>query len=341
MNMIKKSSIFLFFTLLMQVCLAQANQAVDSSKRIVLLVDEIKAIRSFPVVLAERLGYLKDGDKDVIVMNIRDDVFHDKLLQDGRVDAVMAYYHHNIVNQPKGIETEAIVTLGVTPGMKVLVSNAAVNKYSVPSDLKGSTILTGGNNSSKTTVINQLVLNAGLSLQDYKRMPTYGKDKNLALLKGGEADLLAAPNPDDIFYLESNSTKVFADLIDLEGTKKYLGAPFPSNTIFMTSDRVKKHPEIAQHLANAFVKTLKFINSHTAEEIADVIPDEIKGKDKEKYLQILRQQIPMYANNGLMPEDGARKEFEALWKFNEKLKDVDLGKTYTNRFVQNALKNSK
>ena len=340
MNMIKRASIFLFSTMFMQVCLAQTNQTVDSSKRIVLLVDEIKAIRSFPVVLAERLGYLKDGDKDVIVMNIRDDVFHDKLLQDGRVDAVMAYYHHNIVNQPKGIATEAVVTLGVTPGMKVLVSNAAASKYPAPSDLKGSTILTGGNNSSKTTVVNQLVLNAGLSLSDYKRMPTYGKDKNLVLLKSGEADLLAAPNPDDIFYLESDSTKVFADLTDLEDTKKYLGAPFPSNTIFMTSDRVKKHPEIAQHLANAFVKTLKFINSHTAEEIADVIPDEIKGKDKEKYLKILKQQIPMYANNGLMPEDGARKEFEALWKFNEKLKDVDLGKTYTNRFVQIALKNS-
>lgn len=332
--------IFSSATIMMQVCFAQPNQTVDSSKRIVLLVDEIKAIRSFPVVLAERLGYLKDGDKDVIVMNIRDDVFHDKLLQDGRVDAVMAYYHHNIVNQPKGIATEAVVTLGVTPGMKILVTNAAAEKYATPADLKGSTILTGGNNSSKTTVVNQLVLNAGLSLSDYKRMPTYGKDKNLALLKGGEGDLLAAPNPDDIFYLESGSTKVFADLTDLDGTKKFLGAPFPSNTIFMISDRVKKHPEIAQHLANAFVKTLKYINTHTAEEIADVIPDEIKGKDKENYLRILKQQIPMYANNGLMPEDGAKKEFEALWKFNEKLKNVNLEKTYTNRFVQNSLKNT-
>ena len=339
MKKLVKLLIFSLATMLMQVCFAQPTKTVDSSKRIVLLVDEIKAIRSFPVVLAERLGYLQDGDKDVIVMTIRDDVFHDKLLQDGRVDAVMAYYHHNIVNQPKGIPTEAVVTLGVTPGMKILVSNATADRYATPADLKGSTILTGGNNSSKTTVVNQLVLNAGLSLSDYKRMPTYGKDKNLALLKSGEADLLAAPNPDDIFYLESGSTKVFADLTDLDGTKKYLGAPFPSNTIFMTSDRVKKHPEIAQHLANAFVKTLKYINTHTAEEIAEVIPDEIKGKDKENYLRILKQQIPMYANNGLMPEDGAKKEFEALWKFNEKLKNVNLEKTYTNRFVQNSLKN--
>ena len=30
-------------------------------KRIVLLVDEWKAIRNLPVVIAERLGYLRDG----------------------------------------------------------------------------------------------------------------------------------------------------------------------------------------------------------------------------------------------------------------------------------------
>src|SRR5262249_30017330 len=96
-----------------------AKTAPAAPTRIVLLVDEIKAICSFPVVLAERLGYLKDGAMDVTVMNIRDDMPSADMLADGRVDAVMAYYHHTIVNQPEGRNFQAIVTLGVTPGIKV------------------------------------------------------------------------------------------------------------------------------------------------------------------------------------------------------------------------------
>ena len=90
--------------------------------RIVLLVDEIKAIRNFPVLVAVRLGYLRADGMDVTIMNTRDDLFHTKMLADGRVDAVMAYYHHTIVAQVAGNNLQSIVTLGVTPGAKVLVA---------------------------------------------------------------------------------------------------------------------------------------------------------------------------------------------------------------------------
>src|SRR6266404_1540566 len=120
-----------------------ANPTAATS-RIVLLVDEIKAIRNFPIVIAERLGYLKGDGVVVTVMNIRDDVPTADMLMDGRVDAVMAYYHHNIVNQSEGHPSQAIVTLGVTPGAKVLVANQARDKYRTAADLKGSRILSGG-----------------------------------------------------------------------------------------------------------------------------------------------------------------------------------------------------
>jgi len=71
--------------------LAQAPAAepapAAAQRRIVLLVDEIKAIRNFPVVLAERLGYLGDAGTLVTVMNIRDDAPTAQMLMDGRVDA--------------------------------------------------------------------------------------------------------------------------------------------------------------------------------------------------------------------------------------------------------------
>jgi NitT/TauT family transport system substrate-binding protein len=318
---------------------AQAPATPEAQKkRIVLLVDEIKAIRNFPVVVAERLGYLNDGGTIVTVMNIRDDAPTAQMLLDGRVDAVMAYYHHNIVNRSEGRNLEAIATLGVTPGAKVLVANQARDKYKTVADLKGSRIIAGGAGSSKTTVANALMLAGGHRIGDYTRIANESKDKIAAALKSGSADLVVAPTPDGDFYESQGVASLFADLTTVEGTRKSLGGLLPTATIYMASERVKSDPAIAQHLANAFVRALKYINSHTPDEILAVIPVEISGKDRAAYLQVLKEEIPMFATDGRMvPEDAAR-EWRVLSEFNPKFKTVKVEDTYTNAFVDEALR---
>jgi NitT/TauT family transport system substrate-binding protein len=313
-------------------------QQLPMNKRIVLLVDEVKAVRNFPVVVAESLGYLKGDGMDVTIVNIRNDVAHADQLADGRVDAVMAYYHHNIVNQSQGRASEAVVTLGVTPGAKVLVANRARDKYKGPADLKGSRFIAGGDGSSKTTLSNYLVLAGGGRIGDYIRLGTSGPEKNSAALRDGKADFVVAPTPDADYYLGQGVATVFADLTTVEGTRKNLGALFPSSTVFMNSERVKEHPEIARHLAKAFVRALKYINSHSAEEIAALIPEEVSGKDRAAYLAVLKQEIPMFANDGRMPAGAAEKELGVLAAFNPKYAGVKVELTYTNAFVDAALK---
>jgi NitT/TauT family transport system substrate-binding protein len=319
---------------------ADAPPPVDTAHRIVLVVDEIAAVRNFPVVLADRLGYLRDGAFAVTVMNVRPEAWHGDMLADGRVDAVMAYYHHNIVNQSQGRMTEAIVTLGVTPGAKVLVANRARASFGSAAALKGSRIIAGGAGSSKTTLANYLLVAEGHGIGDYTRLPTGGKERNLQALRDGSADLIIAPTPDAGYYETQGVASVYADLTTVAGTRGRLGMLFPSSTVFMNSAAVKAHPEFAQHLATAFVRTLRFINSHSAEEIAALIPDEIvgKGQDRAAYLEVLREAMPMFATDGRMPADGAAGELAVLAQANPKLAAVKPELTWTNRFVDAALR---
>ena len=78
--------------------------------------------------------HISPGRHLVTVVNLRDDVPTVQMLMDGRVDAVMAYYHHTVVARAAGRDFEAVVTLGVTPGIKVLVANHARDKYKTPKD---------------------------------------------------------------------------------------------------------------------------------------------------------------------------------------------------------------
>ena len=74
--------------------------------------------------------------------------------------------------------------------------------------------------------------------------------------------------------------------------------PFPTATVFMARARVEAHPEIARHLAVAFVRALDYIHAHTAEEIAAIVPKEVRGKDEAAYLAALRESLPMFAGDG-------------------------------------------
>jgi NitT/TauT family transport system substrate-binding protein len=133
---------------------------------------------------------------------------------------------------------------------------------------------------------------------------------------------------------------VFADLTTVAGTRASLGVLFPSSTVFMDSARIKAHPEFAQHLANAFVRTLAFINSHSAEEIMALLPDAAFGKqpDRVAYLAALKETKAMFDNDGRMPADGARREWEVLSAFDPRYKSVRVEQTYTNRFADEALR---
>jgi NitT/TauT family transport system substrate-binding protein len=320
--------------LLLSLLCSTAPATPPARQRIVLLVDEIKAIRNFPVVLAERLGYL-DG---VTVMNIREDASTAEMLMGGRVDAVMAYYHHTVVARAAGRDFEAVVTLGVTPGIKVLVANHARDKYKTPKDLKASRIIAGGAGSSKTTVANALLLAGGHSISDYTRIANESKEKIAATLRSGDADLVVAPTPDGAYYEAQGVATVFADLTTVEGTRKFLGALFPSSTVYMSGERVKAHPEIAQRLADGFVRTLEFIHSHSPEEILAVIPPEISGPDRVTYLRTLKEEIPMFAGDGRMPAGAAEQERRVLAELNPKYRQVKAEETYTNTFVDLALR---
>jgi len=310
-------------------------------RRIVLLVDEIKQVRNLPVVIAEGLGLLRGNDFVVTVMNIRDDVPTADMLMDGRVDAVMAYYHHNVVNQSEGRKFEAIVTLGVTPGAKIMVANQSKEKYKSLSELKGARIIAGGAGSSKTTVANALVLAGGNKISDYTRIPNESKDKIVAALKDGEADFVVAPTPDGDYYEAQGVATVFADLTTVEGTKKHLGTLFPTATVYMTAEHATANPEIAQHLATAFACTLQWMNTHSQQEIFAAIPSAIIGKDRDTYFQTMKEALPMFATDGSMPMDGAEKEWRVLSEFNPKFKTVRVEDTYTNAFAGEALRRCK
>ena len=133
--------------------------------------------------------------------------------------------------------------------------------------------------------------------------------------------------------------KVLVDLRTPETTRAALGADYPFIGIFMMTSYVTSHKGVVQRLVNAYVKTLKWMKSHTAAEIADKMPaDYYAGVGKPAYITALASEKGIYNPTGVMPTDGPKTCLAVLSAFNPavKGKSIDLTKTYTNQFVQSA-----
>jgi NitT/TauT family transport system substrate-binding protein len=118
------------------------------------------------------------------------------------------------------------------------------------------------------------------------------------------------------------------------------GGEYPGGSLYSTTAWVKSHEKEAQALTNAIVNTLDWIHAHSPEEIMDKMPPEIVGKNKELYLAALKNTIPMYSKTGLMDPKGADAVLAVFSESSPEVAkaNIDLSKTYTNRFVEQAKK---
>ena len=91
-------------------------------------------------------------------------------------------------------------------------------------------------------------------------------------------------------------------------------------------------------LVNAYVKTLKWIQGHKPEEIAAQLPADYYAGDKDLYLTALAGSMPMFSPDGKMPAGAPDFILKVLQSYNKNVqgKTIDLSKTWTNEFADNA-----
>ena len=103
----------------------------------------------------------------------------------------------------------------------------------------------------------------------------------------------------------------------------------------MSARYLESHPELAQKFANAFVRTLKFINTHSVADIAKLVPEMTAGANQAP--SVLREGVKMFATDGLMPAAAARAEADVVAAQFPEYKGVRVAETFTNQFVEKAL----
>lgn len=291
-----------------------------------------------PAELTKDLGYFSDEGLNVDLQSEPAGVDAETAMLSGSVDAVVGFYDHNIQLQAKGKSTESIVQFAQVPGEVELTSDKATDVESA-ADWKGKTVGITGAGSSTDFLTQYLTVKNGLQASDVNRLAVKAGQTFIAAMQKGTIVSGMTTEPTITQAVTSGLAHVMVDMRTKEGTEKALGGTYPAACLYATTTWVDSHKDVVQKLANAFVKTLKYISSHSGAEITAHVPaDFYAGIGKDAYAKALDAGKGMFTSDGVMPSDGPKTVLAVLQAALPDVKNatIDLSKTYTTEFVKNA-----
>lgn len=312
----------------------------SASEKITIMVGGINKIIYLPAKLAENLGYFKSEGLDVVLLSEPAGVNAENEMLAGAVQGVVGFYDHSIDLQAKGKDVESVVQFSRVPGEVEVIAASQEGKIKSPADFKGKTLGVTGLGSSTDFLTQYMAAVSGLKHGQYTILPVGAGNTFIASIQQNRIDAGMTTDPTVTQLVTSGQAKVLVDMRTPEDTKKALGGLYPAASLYMPNAWINNHKAETQKLANAFVKTMKFIHTHTAEEIAAKMPKDYYAGNKDLYITALKASMPMFTSDGRMPEDGPPTVLKVLSTFKPQVKaaHIDLSKTYTTVFVDAANK---
>ena len=314
-----------------------SGSAVFAADKVSIMVGGYEKQIYLPAKLTEGLGYFKAEGLDVELLNEGAGVDAENEMLAGAVQGVVGFYDHCVDLQTKGKYVMSVVQFSQAPGEVELVSSKHPEIKSM-ADLRGKSLGVTGLGSSTNFLSQYLMVKAGVPLGEFTSIPVGAGTTFIAAMQQDKIQAGMTTEPTISRLLKTGEATVLVDMRTVEKTKQALGGTYPAASLYMPTEWVEKNKPIVQKLANAFVKTLKFINTHSAAEIADKMPKDFYVGDKEGYIKALAAGKAMFTPDGVMPAGGPETVLAVLSGFskNVKGKTVDLSKTFTTEFVKNA-----
>jgi NitT/TauT family transport system substrate-binding protein len=317
---------------------AVAASAVHAGEKITIMVSGMEKQIYLPAKLTEQLGYFKEQGLDVELQSEPSGVNGENEMLAGAVQGVVGFYDHTIDLQAKGKSAMSVVQFSQAPGEVVLVSAKLADVIKSPADFKGRTLGVTGLGSSTNFLMQYLAASHGVKVSEITPLPVGAGSTFIAAMKQGRIDAGMTTEPTVSTLLASGDGKILIDLRTPETTAKALGGLYPAACLYMPTAWINGHREQVQKLANAFVKTMRFINTHSAEEITDKMPPDYYGSTKASYVHALNDSKAMFTPDGHMPDSGPPTVLKVLQGFDKEVigKTIDLTKTFTTEFVSAA-----
>jgi NitT/TauT family transport system substrate-binding protein len=321
--------------------LAMSSGFALAQSKVTLAVGGGSCLCYLPTMLAKQLGEFEKAGVNVDVVDFKGGSESLKAVIGGSADVVSGYFDHCVNLAAKGQHLQSFVVYDRYPGFALVVSPKHTSEISSIKDLANKKVGVSAPGSSTDFFLKYMLSKNGVDPNSVAVIGVGLGATAVAAMEQGQIDAAIMLDPAVTLLKGKNADlKILSDTRTQKDTLSVFGGEYPGGALYTKADWIAGHQKEVQGMATAIVATLKWIHSHTPEEIMEKMPPELVGKDKGLYLAALKNTIPMYSETGRMDPKGAAA---VLAVFSQSSPDVakaniDLSKTYTNDFVDAANK---
>jgi NitT/TauT family transport system substrate-binding protein len=323
------------------VSLALMSNFAAAQTKITVAVGGGSCLCYLPTILAKQLGEFDKAGLSVDIVDLKGGSDALKAVLGGSADVVSGYFDHCVNLAARKQELKAFVVYDRFPGLVLVVAPSHTGEIKSIKDLAGKKVGISAPGSSTDFFLKYLLKKNGLDPSGTSVIGVGLGATAVAAMEQGQIDAAVMLDPSvTVLQGKHPDLRILADTRTQKDTLAMFGGEYPGGALYSTAAWVNAHPKEVQALTNAILNTLTWIHAHSAEDIMAKMPEEMVGKNKELYLAALKNTIPMYSETGKMDPKGAEA---VLAVFSEGSPDVakahiDVTKTYTNAFVDQARK---
>ena len=294
-----------------------------------------------PTMLANELGEFKKAGLEVEVVKFKGGSDALKAVMGGSADVVSGYFDHCVNLAAKGQHLQAFVVYDRFPGFALVVSPKHSAEINSIKDLANKKIGVSAPGSSTDFFLKYILKKNGVDPNSVGVVGVGLGASSIAAMEQGQIDAAIMLDP-AVTQLQGRNKdlKILSDTRSEKDTLAVFGGQYPGGALYTKAEWIASHEKEVQAMTNAIVNTLKWIHSHTPEEIADKMPPELVGKDKALYVSALKNTMAMYSKDGRMDPKGAEAVLAVFSLSSPEIANakIDLSKTYTNTYVDAANK---
>jgi NitT/TauT family transport system substrate-binding protein len=312
-----------------------------AQSKITLAVGGGSCLCYLPTMLAKALGEYEKAGVNVDVVDFKGGSESLKAVIGGSADVVSGYFDHCVNLAAKGQHLQAFVVYDRFPGLVLVVSPKHNGEIKSIKDLAGKKVGVSAPGSSTDFFLKYLLSKNGVDPTSAAVIGVGLGGSAVAAMEQGQIDAAVMLDPAvTILGNKYKDLQILSDTRSQKDTLAVFGGEYPGGALYTRADWIAGHEKEVQGMTNAIVSTLKWIHSHTPEQIADKMPPELVGKDKATYVAALKNMLPMYSETGRMDPKGAQAVLNVFSQSSPAVKaaNIDLSKTYTNSFVEAANK---
>src|SRR3569833_201531 len=231
-----------------------------------------------PSVLAEQLGEYKKAGVDVELVDFKGGSQSLTAVIGGSADVVSGYFDHCVNLAAKNQALEAFVVYDRYPGLALVVGPKQTGKIKSVEDLKDKKVGVSAPGSSTDFFLKYLLSKHGVDPNSVGVVGIGLAAPAVAAMEQGSVDAAVMLDPSvTLLQGKFKDLKILSDTRTQHDTLEVFGGEYPGGALYTKSAWIAAHPKEIQALTNAILATLKWIHSHTPEEVMAKMPENLVG----------------------------------------------------------------